>query len=353
MWALQVGGFLPGAYLQGPAWHAHEMLFGYTLAVITGFLFTAVRNWTACETPTGGLLAGYAAFWIAGRALVLTPFADAAALVNAMFPVAVAIGIGVPLVQSGNKRNYFFVGLLAAFALAACTFYASLAGLIARPPRASLQVGLDIVLFVIAVIGGRVIPMFTNNGVPGAGATRNVWVERAALGSVLAVLAGDVLNVPAMGWLASIAAIAHATRLALWRPWRTGGNALVWILHAAYGWIVAHFALRALAAAGVVPESAAIHALTVGAIGGMTLGMMTRTALGHGGRMLRAGRAETWAYVLVMAAALARVYGAVGPASNYVAMIIASALLWSSAFAIYVVAYWPILTRPRADGKPG
>ena len=353
LWALQVGGLLPGAYLQGPAWHAHEMLFGYTLAVITGFLFTAVRNWTSHDTPTGGLLAGYAALWIAGRVLVLTPFVDAAALVNAMFPIAVAIGIGVPLAQAGNKRNHFFVALLCAFAMAACAFYASLLGLIERPPRASLQGGLDMVLFIMAVIGGRVIPMFTNNGVPGAGATRNAWVERVSLGSVLAVFAWDLAGLPGIGGVASIAAIANAVRLVLWRPWRTGGNPLVWILHAAYGWIVAHFALRALAAAGAVPEAAAIHALTVGAIGSMTLGMMTRTALGHSGRTLRAGRAELAAYVLVTLAALVRVAGATAMPSFYAATIVASGFLWSGAFAVYVAAYWPILTRPRADGKPG
>jgi len=350
---LQVAGCLPGAYLQGPAWHAHEMLFGFTLAVITGFLFTAVRNWTSQPTPTGGLLAGYAALWLAGRVLVLTPAGDAAAIVNATFPVAVAIGIGVPLAQSGNRRNYFFVALLCAFAVASCAFYASLLGVIDRPPRASLQAGLDMALFIISVIGGRVIPMFTNNGVPGAGAGRNAWVERAALGSVLALLAADTAGFGFVGGLAAIAAVAHAARLALWRPWRTLRNPLVWILHAAYAWIVAHLTLRALSAAGLVPEPAAIHALTVGAIGGMTLGMMTRTALGHSGRTLRAGRAELAAYLLVMAAAIVRVAGAATLPSFYVGTVVASGALWSAAFATYFVAYWPVLTRARADGKPG
>ena len=112
LWAAQYSGWLPSAHLQGPLWHGHEMLYGFTMAVIAGFLLTAVRAWTGQPTPTGVPLMALAALWVLGRALVLTPLGTAAPVVNAAFPVALAVAIGIPLVRSRNVRNYFFVGLL-------------------------------------------------------------------------------------------------------------------------------------------------------------------------------------------------------------------------------------------------
>jgi uncharacterized protein involved in response to NO len=223
------------------------------------------------------------------------------------------------------------------------------------PPRLGLVLGLDAMLFIMAVMGGRDIPMFTNNGVPGAGASRHPAVERLALGSVLALLVVDLLQ-PASGVVAAVALVAflaHGARLALWRGWRTLGTPLVWVLHAAYGWIVVHLALRTLSAMGWLSDSPAIHALTVGAIGGLTLGMMTRTARGHTARPLVADRYETACYVLIMLAALIRVFGGMALPAWHMASIQLSAVLWAFAYGLYAVRYWPILTRPRLDGKPG
>lgn len=355
LWVAQFAGWLPGAYLQGPLWHGHEMLFGFTVAVIAGFLFTAVRNWTERPTPTGTALAACAALWVAGRVLVLTPFATAAAVANAAFPVAVAVGIGIPLWRSGNRRNFFFVGLLLALGFATLAFHLSLQGVVAWPVRAGIEAGLDLVLFVMAVMGGRVIPMFTNNGVPGAKARRHPWAERLSLGGALALVAADLLPAPAaiVAAIAFAAALAHAVRLFLWDPWATRAKPLVWILHAAYAWIVAYLLLRGLAAIGLVAPALAIHALTVGAIGGLTIGMMTRTARGHTGRPLVPDRYEVACYVLVQLAALVRVAGALVLPSAYVGTVAVSGVLWSAAFATYAARYWPILTRARIDGRPG
>ena len=360
IWAAQFAAqsyaWLPaGAYLQGLPWHGHEMLFGYASAVIAGFLLTAVRAWTNQPTPVGTPLALLAALWLTGRVLVLTPYAGAAAWVNAAFPIAVAIAIAVPLVRSGNRRNYFFTGLLLLMACAALVFHLARQGVLALPAQLGLAAGLDIVLFVMAVMGGRVIPMFTNNGVPGTRAGRLALIEKLALGGILLLLCADLIEAPAgvVLVLTLACALAHAVRLALWQPWRTFATPLVWSLHAAYAWIVVHFALRALSAAGLVDASLALHALTVGAIGGLTLAMMTRTARGHTGRPLKADAWETSAYLLVQLAALARVGGGLLLPGLYVATVIASAMLWSLAFAIYAVRYWPILSRPRVDGKPG
>ena len=354
LWVAQLSGLLENAYLQGPLWHGHEMLFGYTLAVVAGFLLTAVRAWTGEPTPVGVPLMVLAALWVAGRVLVLTPYGELAAVANAAFPAALALAIAVPLWRARNARNYFFVGLLLLMAVLVAALHLTLRDVIVLPPRVSLVLGLDVMLFIMAVIGGRVIPMFTNNGVPGAGATRRLWIERLALASILLLFVADLLRLaaPAVAALALAAAIMHGLRLLLWRPWRTLSTPLVWILHAAYAWIVMYLVLRALAAVGWVADTHAIHALTVGAIGGMTLGMMTRTARGHTGRPLRADGFELSCFVLIQVSALLRVFGAMLP-SWYLHSVQISSLLWAGAFGIFVFRYWPILTRPRLDGKPG
>ncbi|MCC7059495.1 MAG: NnrS family protein, partial [Burkholderiaceae bacterium] len=173
--------------------------------------------------------------------------------------------------------------------------------------------------------------------------------------SVIALFLADLApGMPMLaGAVALVAALAHGIRLALWQPWRTLRAPIVWVLHAAYLWIVIYLLLRGLAAAGLVAQSLAFHALTVGAIGGLTMGMITRTARGHTGRPLKADGYETTAYLLVYAAALARVFGPMLVPALTLTFIEASALLWVAAFVLYVIRYWPVLTRARLDGKPG
>lgn len=360
LWAVQYSGWLPFAYLQGALWHGHEMLFGFTMAVVAGFLLTAVRAWTGQPTLVGAPLMALAALWVAGRVLVLTPLGMLAAVVNAAFPVALAVAIAIPLLRARNVRNYFFVGLLMLMGVLIATLHCALLGIIELPSRLGLVLGLDVMLFIMVVMGGRVIPMFTNNGVPGAGAARHALVEKLALGSVLLLFVADFLQLPP-GIIAAIAlagAIAHGIRLYLWRSWRTFSTPLVWILHAAYAWIVVHLALRGLSGmAGFTgfyfAESYAIHALTTGAIGGLTLGMMTRTARGHTARPLVADGWERMCFLLIQVAAVVRVFGGMVSSALYLPSLQLSAVLWSAAFGLYAVRYWPVLSRPRLDGKPG
>jgi len=342
LWALQYAGWLPGANI---AWHAHEMIFGYAFAVIAGFLLTAVRVWTGQPTPTGAALAAIAALWLLARALALFSL-PAAAAAGAAFALAVAWGIGRPLVASGNRRNLFFIALVLALGAAGIALQTW--------PQFGVAIGLDVVLFVMTVVAGRVVPMFTNNGVPGAGARRIDWLEKAALGSILLLIALDAFELAALAAPAALLAAAlHAARLALWNPQRTLRKPIVWILHFSYGWIVAHLLLRGLAGYALLPVALGTHALTVGAIGGLTLGMMTRTARGHTARPLVAGRAEVAAYGLVQLAAVARVFVPLALPAAYVGATLASALFWFAAFALFVATYVPILTRPRLDGQPG
>jgi len=352
LWVGQYAGYLPMQYLPGAAEHGQEMLFGYTLAVLAGFLFTAVRNWTNQPTPTGAALVAFAILWIAGRLLAMTRYSLLAAWVEAAFPVAVAIGIAVPLWRSGNRRNYFFVALLGLLGLSALVVHLSNFG---GSAYVSLQTGLDLVLFILVVMGGRVIPMFTNNGVPGVQARRHRMLEPLALGSVLALLAADALRAPSgvIVFLTLTSAAAQFGRLSLWQPWRTLATPLVWVLHASYAWIVLYLGLRALVALGALPAPLAIHALTIGAIGGMTIGMMTRTAKGHTGRLLIADRYDLACYCLIQLAAIVRVFGGMTLPSFYRETVIGSGMLWIVAFGLFAARYWPVLSRARLDGKPG
>ncbi len=356
LWVLEYAGWLPVPFLEAPTRHAHEMLFGYAFAVIAGFLFTAVRNWTDRPTPTGGWLAAIVALWIAARIAVLFGGPVLAGVLNLAFPVAVAIGIAIPMARSRNRRNYFFVPLLVAVGLAALAVHLAVMGVLPWEARTvSIAIALDVVMFIIAVVGGRVMPMFTNNAIPGAGARRVAWIEKAALGGLLLLIVADLFAAPpaVLAPLAIVVALAHAARLALWHPWRTLRTPLVWVLHFAYAWIPIHLLLRACAALGAVAPQFAIHALTIGAIGGMTIGMMTRTARGHTARPLRADAWEVACYLLILAAAVIRVFVGMAWSEGYLWTVLASGFCWSLAYGLYAIRYWPILSRPRLDGKPG
>ena len=347
VWTLQFSGLLQYAYLQGPMWHAHEMLFGFTLAVLTGFLLTAGQNWTGQATPKGGYLTALAALWVAGRILVLSPWGWLAAGVNVAFPLAAATALAIPLYKARNRRNFFFVALLVVMAVAQLVVHLDALGVLRVPGWAGIALGLDVMLFVLCVMGGRVIPMFTNNAIPGAKAVRHPWVERLALGLVLLLIVADSLHVSGV-WFALLAVatmLAHLTRLWLWQPWKTLENPLVWVLHAAYAWIPLHLAFRAMASLGWVSPSAANHALAVGAIGGMVIGMMTRTALGHTGRALIAGMAEVTCYALVSAAAVVRVFVPLLNPALIIYAVLISGVMWSAGFAVYTFRYWRILSR--------
>jgi uncharacterized protein involved in response to NO len=353
-WAGLFAGWVPPGYLHGSSrWHAHEMIFGYTFAVIVGFLFTAGSNWTRQPTPSGAPLAAICAAWVLARIFALSPWPLASLAFDLAFALAAAIGLGLPLWRARNTRNYFFVALLLAIGVLNLGFHLVLLDVIDADLGRVMDLALDVVLFICVVMAGRVVPMFTNNAVPGAGARRVLALERTALGAVLALLAADLLGLPSVvvAIVAGVAALAHGARLALWNPWATRAKPILWILHAAYAWIVVHLALRAAGALDLAAPTLATHALTVGAVGGLTLGMMTRTARGHTGRVLETGRAETLAYALVMAAAVVRVFA---PMLGWVfGAIVVSGLLWAMAFAIFAVTYWPILSRPRLDGRPG
>jgi uncharacterized protein involved in response to NO len=355
LWTAQVSGVLGVAYLAAPVWHAHEMLFGFGLAVLVGFLFTAGRNWSGEATPTGRLLMALAVLWLAGRLMVLTPWGWASAVVNASFAFSAAAGLAVPFLKAKNRRNYFFVALLVLLGCAELFVHAVWLGAVRASPLLGIQVALDVMLFIMVVMGGRVIPMFTSNGVPTSHVKRSEWADRFAHALALTVLLADMLQLDGFPLVVvlSACAIVQCVRLLLWDSASAFRTPLVWILHAGYFWIVIHLGLRVCALLELVPLSAATHALTIGAMASMMMGMMTRTARGHTARPLKADRWEVSAYSLVLAAAVVRVFVPLALPAYALHAIECAGLMWVAAFSIYAWRYWPILTSPRLDGRPG
>jgi len=361
LWLASYTGLVQwGGYLRGMSWHSHEMVFGFAPAVMTGFLLTAVRNWTGLPTPSGVKLGLLAALWVLARVINLTGPASVAVLLDVSFLPLLGVTIAIPIWRSRNVRNFKILGVLTILSVANMVYHLSYLNILpAGFMRTALIAALDVFTILMAIVGGRVIPAFTANAVASAKPRHIKSVEIAALGSLVIILIADMMgfwySLTSLMWLILLvlAAVAHGIRLGLWQPYRTRHKPLLWMLPVAYGWIPISLALRALAQISVLPATAAVHALTLGAISGLMLAMMTRSALGHTGRDLRAGWTEISAFWLLQLAAVIRVGAALIPAEFYRGAVVFSGATWSLAFAIFLSRYWPILTRPRIDGRPG
>ncbi|HEY8025038.1 MAG TPA: NnrS family protein [Burkholderiaceae bacterium] len=354
LWVAQYLGWLPGFHRVNMLWHMHEMVFGMAIAVIVGFLYTAGKNWTNLWTPTGGHLAALVALWLAGRLAMLLAPPLIAGLVDVLFlPLAAWSFYGV-LRRSGNVRNLFLVGLLALLTLANVVFHASALGWIALSPVLAMQAAILLIVMIESVIGARVIPMFTSNGATGTTPIVNAKRDRITIALLGAASLAWVVGLPRIiiAVLAFAAACATLIRLAGWKPHRTLAVPLLWILHVSYGWIPIGFFLLSMASLGVVSTSAAFHALTVGSMGGLIIGMMTRTTLGHTGRPLKTGFSEPAMYLLIQMGAVARMIAAIGRDNGHIALL-AAAVCWSAAFLLFVVSYGRYLIRARIDGREG
>jgi len=336
-------------------WHAHEMLFGFAVAVIVGFLLTAGKAWTGLATPRGAFLGALAALWLAARIAAITgPYASYAVLDLLLLPVVAAVLVDV-LVRARNRRNLPLAGILLLLSLVNACFHLAVIGVIGMSPLHALHAALALIVMIECVIAGRVVPAFTINATPGLRLVVRSRVEQITLTLTAVALLCWVAEAPpgltptALG----LAAAAHLRRQWSWRPWVTRGRPILWILHAAYAWLPLGLVLLALAQVGWVGVSAGVHALAVGATGGLIIGMITRTARGHTGRPLRVSKAEVLAYVLVMTAAVLRVVLPILAPQWFAQALLAAALAWSAAFTIYLVVYTPWLATTRLDGKDG
>jgi uncharacterized protein involved in response to NO len=343
-------------------WHGHEMLFGFIAAAIAGFLLTAVPSWTGARGFAGWPLASLALVWVLGRIAVssarLWP-ASVVAGIDLLFLPCLAALVLPPLVRERN-RNTVLLAVLTALWAADAIFYRGLVAGDVALARHALLVGVDVVLLLVTLIGGRIVPAFTAAALRQHGDTRPLRTWRAmtpiAVGVMLAMLAIDIVRPEstAAGAIAAIVAGVQATRLAQWRGLATLRMPIVWVLHVAYLWLPLGFALKALALLGGGALGAFhLHALTIGAATSMIVAVMTRAALGHTGRALVVAPRIAVAYILLAAAAGVRVLGPTVLPLPYVDSILLTALLWTGAFVIFLWVYAPILLRPRADGRPG
>lgn len=339
-------------------WHVHEMLYGYVPAVMTGFLLTAIPNWTGRLPLQGGSLAALVALWIVGRiAVCLSQPVGAlvAGVIDCSFLFFVAAAAAREVVAGRNWRNLPPVALVLIFFAGNVIFHVEdrLSGIAGFGTR----IGIAAAIALISLIGGRVIPSFTHN-----------WLTRENPGrlpapfgqfdvAVLAVsVAALVLWIVLPSWpgtavLLLVAGIGQAVRLARWAGDRTLRDALVFVLHVGYAFVPAGFVIvaGAIVLPRAIPLSAGLHAWTVGAVGTMTLAIMTRASLGHTGRALAAGRLTQAIYGLVVAAAVLRIAAAFAPAAT--ALLHAAAAAWIAAFWIFAVGYGPALFQPRRAAR--
>lgn len=360
--AILAGSLAPPGYYLGTTWHAHEMLFGYVGAVIAGFLLTAVRNWTGMPTPTGVRLAALVGIWLAAR---LAPFLALpgvliAALDLAFFPL-LALALVRPLWRGDNRANRVFLALFVGMTLAASLVHLEALGFTAATARLGDRLMLDLAVLTLLIVAGRVMPFFTERAVAGSRPRTRRWVEVAtfalAVALTLAHLAAGLVGAGGVGLLVAVLAggLAMVQALRLW-GWHHAGawrNPMLAVLYAGYLWLVLGLALDALAGLGWLPPFPALHALTAGAFGVFTLGMMARVTLGHTGREVRGETLTTVAFVLINAAALARVLPPLIDSGAYATWLPISGALWILAFGVFLWVYAPMLLRPRIDGRPG
>jgi uncharacterized protein involved in response to NO len=360
LWTLTLlGAFAPGAYLPGFLWHAHAMVFGFTTGVIAGFLLTAVANWTGRETVVGRPLGALALLWVAGRLALLWPDAlprGVPALVDLAFLPAVAVACGRPILGVGDRRNRQFVVMLAVLSLANLAVHLGALGVAPAGLRRGLVAGVDVVVVMMLVMTTRILPMFTRNATRADGIRNLPTLDRAAVGGAVLVAALDVAGldgVPASA-VAAVTGVLVLARATHWGARHVVRHPLLWVLHAGHAWIAVGLLLRG---AGLlwptVAPSLALHALTAGAIGMLTLGMMTRVGLGHTGRMLDVPPAVGGAFGAMLLAGLVRVVGPLAAPAHWTAVMATSAVCFAGAFAVYVVVYAPVLLAPRVDGRPG
>jgi len=363
-WTLAWLGHLPATGWPVPTWwHGHEMVFGFVAAAIAGFLLTASPVWTGGPALAGRPLAALVALWVGGRiafAAVGALPAWAVAAVDGTFLPALALAVLRTLRGSGQVRNYGLVGIVVALAVANGAMHAEALGFVSGVAGPALRFAVDAVVVLVLVVSGRIAPAFTQNSLRSRGVEREVrarpWLDALAIGAAaaLALLTLAAGRSQATGLLAVLAGLSTAGRLAGWQTWHVRSDPLLWSLHAGPAWVAVGLVLVGAADLGApVPAAAGLHALTAGAMGATILAVMTRVGLGHTGRPLALPRAVVWSYVLVHAAAAARVTAPFVAGGGERALLLLGALAWAAAFGLFAIRYASILAAPRPDGRPG
>lgn len=348
-------GELPTA-LPPVIWHVHEMVYGFAAATVAGFLLTAIPNWTGRMPLQGAPLGGLVLLWLAGRVAVLTSGrigVDAAAVLDLAFPLVFLVVMAREIIAGRNWRNLPMLAALLLLLAGNLLVHLEAVGL-SETAALGNRVGIATLLMLITLIGGRIVPSFTRNWLVKQRPDARVpapfdRVDRVAMGLtavalVTWVVAPDGRVTP---WTALAAGLALAVRLVRWRGTATLREPLLWVLHLGYGWLAA--GLLMLAADDiwpVLPQTTALHALTVGAIGTMTLAVMTRATLGHSGRPLTAGPGTIAIYGLVTIATVLRLVAPLA-IEGYIPLLTLAGAAWSGAFGLFAILYFRPLALPR------
>ena len=337
-------------------WHIHAMLFGLVMAVIAGFILTAIANWTKRVPVRGFLLGTLAGLWLLGRiACLISALVPAwlAIIADLAFPALLVAVAAREITAAENWRNLPVLAPVTLLGAADLLMHLEAYGA-AVPRGLGWRLGLAAVIMLISVVAGRIVPSFTRNWLVHRHSTHlpaeRGWIDRGALGVLHSGLLGWALF-PAcrpFGLLLVLGAMLNVWRLLRWRGGATISEPLLFVLHVGYAWLALGSAVLGLATLGFyVPQSAGVHALTAGAIGTMVLAVMTRVARGHTGRELSADRETVAIYILVNMAALARVAAAMSVTWT-TPLLIASACLWIGAFVLFVTFYIPMLLLPHS-----
>lgn len=354
-WVMLVTGsadYLP-SHFDPVSWHQHEMIFGMVTAVIIGFLFTAVPNWTGRPTPTGWALAGLGLIWILGRISIfygaLLPVWMPMAVDGIFLPLAV-LGVVKALIGAGNKRNYFLPVILMVFAvLNICSHLAVLDWIDLDVQRLFLPATLFIV-FLMNVIGGRIIPNFTKGKYPGHATTTPAILLPLSVLGIFALAAGVMMDVEdgIIGGIAAFTGLVTLARALSWKGWAVAHDPLLFILHVGYFWIPVGFILVAVSSfTAEVPLSHAFHAFTVGAIGSLTLGVMSRATLGHSGLPLNNEKILTVMFICINAAAVSRALLPLILEEGYMSLLHSAGGLWVVAYGLFLVRFGMTFITPR------
>ncbi len=340
-------------------WHGHEMLFGFAVAALAGFMLTAVPNWTGAAAIRGPRLMLLVGVWMAGRIASYLPWPGLFAGIDIAFLPLLALVLGPGILIRNGRRNGILVAILLLLAALNSAVHFDGWGFASLSGSWALQVAVAVFALLIGIIGGRIVPAFTQGGMKMAGVSfvieGNRALDIAAILSLVANLAATALQLPGAiaGAVALAAGLCNLVRYMRWQGWKTWSVPLVWVLHLGYGWLVVGLILSGLSAAfDLLPATMALHALTAGSFSTMIVAVMSRASLGHTGRQLVANRRTVAVYLLLSLAALLRVLAPL-TGEFQLPLIESAALLWSGAFVSFGVQYLPILLLPRPDGRPG
>ncbi len=344
-------------------WHAHEMLFGYVMAVIAGFLLTAIKNWTGQEVLRGKPLALLFSLWLVAR---LLPFTGAMvpieliAIVDVAFMFFLAVACLRPVLKVKQYKQIGIVSKLFLLMLCNVVFYLGIMGVLAEGVQWGLNSAIYMVIALVLVMMRRVMPMFIQNGVDSMDGevklVNRAWVDHSSLVLLLCLWISDVFTEydSLTMVFAVLLTLLHTLRLTGWYTNKIWSKSLVWILVVAYAFIILGFALKALSITSGVSPFLSVHAFTAGGVGLLTIGMMSRVSLGHTGRSVFDPPAIIfWSFAVLLLAIIVRVIFPLFNMDLYIYWIAISQALWMVAFAIFVYVYAPMLLSARVDGRDG